>query len=56
MPRKYVDLLAPSYGAGGIDYPYLRYADVLLGLAEVGSTPTTGPTAEAYAAVNLVVG
>jgi hypothetical protein len=53
VPRKYLDFLAPTNGAGGYDYPYLRYADVLLGLAEAIDA-TTGPSAEAYAAVNLV--
>ena len=52
-PRKYLDVLAPANGAGGIDYPYLRYADVLLALAEA-IDGTSGPTAEAYTAVNLV--
>ena len=53
VPRKYLDFDAPTNGAGGIDYPYLRYADVLLGLAEAIDA-TTGPTAEAYADINLV--
>ena len=42
-----------SNGAGGIDYPYLRYADVLLGLRK-RSTQPRGATAEAYGTVNHV--
>jgi hypothetical protein len=53
VPRKYLDLIAPTNGSGGFDYPYLRYADALLGLAEAVDA-TAGPTAEAYADVNLV--
>jgi starch-binding outer membrane protein, SusD/RagB family len=53
VPRKYLDLQAPVNGAGGIDYPYLRFADVLLGAAEAIDA-VSGPTAEAYADVNLV--
>jgi starch-binding outer membrane protein, SusD/RagB family len=53
VPRKYLDLGAPENGAGGIDYPYLRYADVLLSLAEA-INGQSGPTAEAYGFVNQV--
>ncbi|HVX41013.1 MAG TPA: RagB/SusD family nutrient uptake outer membrane protein [Gemmatimonadaceae bacterium] len=53
VPRKYLDFNAPSNGAGGIDYPYLRYADVLLSLAEAIDN-VSGPNAEAYALVNQV--
>jgi len=53
VPRKYLDFNAPSNGAGGIDYPYLRYADVLLSLAEA-IDDVSGPNAEAYSLVNQV--
>jgi hypothetical protein len=46
--RKFIDFGAVN-GAEGIDYPLLRYADVLLLLAEA-----VGPTAEGYNAVNAV--
>lgn len=53
-PRKYVDLAAPTDGGSeGIDYVILRYADVLLGMAEA-INESAGPTAEAYGYVNLV--
>ncbi len=52
-PRKYVDFAAPAAAAEGIDYALLRYADVLLGLAEA-TNATSGPTAEAYGYINLV--
>ena len=52
VPRKYLDLGAVG-GAEGIDYVLLRYADVQLMLAEAVNA-TTGPSAEAYAAVNAV--
>jgi starch-binding outer membrane protein, SusD/RagB family len=53
VPRKYLDFAAPVNGAGGFDYAYLRYADVLLSAAEAIDA-ISGPTAEAYADVNLV--
>ncbi|HUP88184.1 MAG TPA: RagB/SusD family nutrient uptake outer membrane protein, partial [Longimicrobiales bacterium] len=54
VPRKYVDLAAASNdGAEGIDYVILRYADVLLGMAEA-INEITGPTAEAIGYVNQV--
>jgi hypothetical protein len=53
VPRKFLDFAAPSNGAGGIDYPYLRYADVLLSLAEAIDA-VSGPTSEAYGYVNQV--
>jgi hypothetical protein len=52
-PKKYVDWGAPSNGAEAPDYAMLRYADVLLSLAEVINA-TSGPTGEAYQLVNLV--
>ena len=52
-PRKYLDLAAPANGAEAPDFVFLRYADVLLGLAE-SINATSGPTAEAYTAINQV--
>jgi hypothetical protein len=53
-PRKYVDLSAPDdNGSEGIDYVILRYADVLLGMAEA-INGSGGPTAEAIGYVNQV--
>lgn len=52
VPRKYLDLGAVE-GAEGIDYVLLRHADVLLMLAEAVNA-VSGPTTEAYAAVNAV--
>jgi starch-binding outer membrane protein, SusD/RagB family len=52
-PRKFLDLGAPGNGAEEPDFTFLRYADVLLGLAE-SINATSGPTAEAYAAINQV--
>ena len=53
VPRKFLDLGAPDAGAEEPDYPVLRYADVLLGLAEAINA-TSGPTAEAYANIDSV--
>lgn len=53
VPRKYLDLQAPANGAEEPDYVILRYADVLLSLAEAIDA-TGGPTAEAYSFVNQV--
>jgi hypothetical protein len=53
VPRKYVDFQAPANGAEAPDYDILRYADVQLSLAEA-INDASGPTAEAYAAVNAV--
>jgi hypothetical protein len=52
-PRKYVDWGSPDSGSDGIDYVILRYADVLLSLAEA-INEVSGPTAEAYGYVNQV--
>jgi len=52
-PRKYVDWGSPDTGSDGIDYVILRYADVLLSLAEA-INETAGPTAEAYGYVDQV--
>jgi starch-binding outer membrane protein, SusD/RagB family len=52
-PRKYLDLNAPANGAEEPDFVFLRYADVLLGLAEAVNA-TSGPTSEAYGYINQV--
>ncbi|WP_158800477.1 RagB/SusD family nutrient uptake outer membrane protein [Pedobacter sp. L105] len=52
--RKYVDSTELSTPAqSGINFPILRYADVLLMYAEAVNE-TSGPTADAYNAINLV--
>jgi hypothetical protein len=38
----------------GVNYPVIRYADVLLSYAEVLNELNGGPTADAYSAINLV--
>ena len=53
VPRKFLDLNATDNGAEEPDYPVLRYADVLLGLAEAINA-TAGPTTEAYALIDSV--
>lgn len=53
VPRKYLDWGAADDGAEAPDYVILRYADVLLSLAEAINA-SSGPTAEAYALVNQV--
>jgi hypothetical protein len=53
VPRKFVDINSQGSGMDGCDYALLRYADVLLSLAEA-INETGGPTAEAYDAVNQV--
>ena len=53
VPRKFVDWGSADSGSDGIDYVILRYADVLLSLAEA-INETGGPTAEAYGFVDQV--
>jgi len=52
-PRKYLDLAAPDGGAEAPDVLILRYADVLLSMAEA-INEISGPNAEAYGFVNQV--
>jgi hypothetical protein len=55
--NKFVDYsLTPltTQAQSGINYPVLRYADVLLEYAEVQNELNSGPTADAYAAINQV--
>ena len=51
--RKYLDFSAPANSAEQPDYVILRYADVLLSLAEAINA-VSGPTAEAIGYVNQV--
>ncbi len=53
FPRKFVDINSQGSGMDGCDYVLLRYGDLLLNLAEA-INETSGPTAEAYDAVNQV--
>lgn len=53
VPRKFLDLQAADGGMEEPDVIILRYADVLLLLAEA-INEASGPTAEAYAAINQV--
>lgn len=53
VPKKYMDPDAGTSAAEEPDYILLRYADVLLTLAEA-INEASGPTAEAYNAVNQV--
>ena len=55
--NKFVDYkLSPLsiQAQSGINYPVLRYADVLLMYAEAQNELSGGPTADAYAAINQV--
>lgn len=53
FPRKYVDINSQGSGLDGIDYIVLRYADVLLSLAEAQNN-VSGATSEAVGYVNQV--
>lgn len=52
-PRKYLDLAAADGGMEAPDYMVIRYADVLLSLAEALNA-TAGPAGEPYLLVNQV--
>ncbi|HTE46200.1 MAG TPA: RagB/SusD family nutrient uptake outer membrane protein [Gemmatimonadaceae bacterium] len=54
FPRKFLDPLMTGTGAEEPNYIVLRYAEVLLMIAESANEVSSGPTAEAYAAVNVV--
>jgi hypothetical protein len=54
FPRKFLDPLMTGTGAEEPNYIVLRYAEVLLMIAESANEVSNGPTAEAYAAVNAV--
>ncbi|OZI05799.1 RagB/SusD family nutrient uptake outer membrane protein [Siphonobacter sp. BAB-5385] len=52
--RKFKDPASVAANASGNDLPLFRYADVLLIYAEAASQAASGPTPEAYQAVNQV--
>jgi hypothetical protein len=55
--NKFVDYsISPlnNQATSGVNFPVIRYADVLLSYAEVLNEINGGPTADAYTAVNLV--
>jgi starch-binding outer membrane protein, SusD/RagB family len=54
FPRKFLDPLMTGTGAEEPNYIILRYAEVLLMIAESANEVSSGPTPEAYAAVNAV--
>jgi len=54
FPRKFLDPLMTGTGAEEPNYIILRYAEVLLMIAESANEVSGGPTAEAYTAVNAV--
>jgi len=54
FPRKFLDPQMTGTGAEEPNYIVLRYAEVLLMIAEAANEVSNGPTAEAYTAVNAV--
>ena len=54
FPRKFLDPLMTGTGAEEPNYIILRYAEVLLMIAEASNEVSNGPTAESYAAVNAI--
>ena len=54
FPRKFLDILMTGTGAEEPNYIVLRYAEVLLMIAEAANEVSGGPTAEAYTAVNAI--
>lgn len=54
FPRKFLDVLMTGTGQEEPNYIVLRYAEVLLMIAEAANEVGNGPTTEAYAAVNAV--
>ena len=54
FPRKFLDPLMTGTGAEEPNYIILRYAEVLLMIAESANEVSAGPTAEAYTAFNAV--
>jgi hypothetical protein len=53
-PRKFLDIDSPGGGQDEANYIILRYADVLLMLAEAINEVSNGPTGEAYTLVEQV--
>ncbi|HVT38024.1 MAG TPA: RagB/SusD family nutrient uptake outer membrane protein [Gemmatimonadaceae bacterium] len=54
FPRKFLDPLMTGTGAEKPNYIILRYAEVLLMIAEAANEVASGPTAEAYASINQI--
>ena len=54
FPRKFLDPQMTGTGAEEPNYIILRYAEVLLMIAESANEVSAGPTAEAYTAINAV--
>jgi len=54
FPRKFLDQLMTGTGAEEPNYIILRYAEVLLMIAEASNEVAGGPTAESYTAVNAI--
>jgi hypothetical protein len=54
FPRKFLDPLMTGTGAEEPNYIILRYAEVLLMIAEAANEVAGSPTAEAYTAVNAI--
>ncbi len=54
FPRKFLDPLMTGTSAEEPNYIVLRYAEVLLMIAEAANEVAGGPTAEAYTAVNAI--
>jgi hypothetical protein len=54
FPRKFLDPQMTGTGAEEPNYIILRYAEVLLMIAEASNEVNNGPNAEAYAAVNAI--
>jgi hypothetical protein len=54
FPRKFLDIQMTGTGAEEPNYIILRYAEVLLMIAEAANEVSSGPTPDAYAAINAV--
>jgi hypothetical protein len=54
FPRKFLDIQMTGTGSEEPNYIVLRYAEVLLMIAESANEVSNGPSPEAYAAVNAV--
>ena len=54
FPRKFLDPQMTGTSAEEPNYIVLRYAEVLLMIAEAANEAAGGPTAEAYTAINAV--
>src|SRR5262249_59493240 len=54
FPRKFLDILMTGTSAEEPNYIVLRYAEVLLMIAEAANEVSGGPTAEAYTAINAI--